>query len=107
MKLFLSLLQIVALMVFSSASCVADQRSSLDQASHAQIKLSGTCFFVDGFGTAVTNHHVVAGAEKIVVLAAGGSSSPAIITKVSENLDLALLSTGLQTPHFLSLAPIL
>jgi S1-C subfamily serine protease len=65
---------------------------------------SGTCFFVDGFGTAVTNNHVIEGHTNIEVIAANGSKSSATIIKSSKVLDVAILATGHQTPQFLTLA---
>ena len=66
---------------------------------------SGSCFFVDSFGTAVTNNHVIDGYSKIEVITASGSKSPATIIKSSNSLDIAVLGTGHQTPQFLTLAP--
>ena len=68
------------------------------------VKSSGTCFFVDGFGTAVTNNHVIEGHSKIEVIATNGSKSSATIVKASSILDVAVLATGHQTPQFLTLA---
>ncbi|RLC11987.1 MAG: hypothetical protein DRI24_18000 [Deltaproteobacteria bacterium] len=65
---------------------------------------SGTCFFVDGFGTAVTNSHVVEGHANIEVIAPNGSKSSATIIKASSVLDVAVLATGHLTPQFLILA---
>ena len=66
---------------------------------------SGSCFFVDSFGTAVTNNHVISGSSTIEVIAANGSNSSANIIKSSNSLDIAVLGTGHQTPQFLTLAP--
>ena len=65
---------------------------------------SGTCFFVDGFGTAVTNNHVIDGAHAIEVITANGSKSSATIIKASNVLDVAVLATGHQTPKYLTVA---
>ena len=65
---------------------------------------SGTCFFVDGFGTAVTNNHVIDGYSSIEIIAANGTKSSATIIKASNVLDVAILATGLQTSQFLTLA---
>jgi S1-C subfamily serine protease len=67
-------------------------------------KSSGTCFFVDGIGTAVTNHHVVYGSSNIEVITSDGSKSSAKLIKASDSLDTAVLSTGHMTPNYLSLA---
>jgi len=69
------------------------------------MNVSGTCFFVDSSGTAITNNHVVAGSSSIEVVASDGSKSPASVIKSSKILDIAVLSTGHQTPQFLTLAP--
>jgi hypothetical protein len=66
---------------------------------------SGTCFFVDNIGTAVTNNHVIEGHSDIEVVAANGSKSSAVVIKSSNSLDIAVLRTGHQTPQFLTIAP--
>lgn len=68
------------------------------------VKSSGTCFFIDSFGTAVTNNHVISGSSTIEVIAANGSKSSATLIKTSSILDVAVLATGHQTPQFLTLA---
>ena len=75
-----------------------------DSLTGQNVVSSGTCFFVDGFGTAVTNHHVVNGSSNIEVVTSDGSKSSAKLIKASDSLDTAVLSTGHMTPNYLSLA---
>jgi S1-C subfamily serine protease len=66
---------------------------------------SGTCFFIDAFGTAVTNSHVIEGQSNIEIVVTNGTKSSATVIKTSRSLDVAVLATGHQTSNFLTLAP--
>ncbi|MEJ8816386.1 S1C family serine protease [Lacibacter sp. H407] len=57
----------------------------------AVIKESGSAFLVDGKGYLVTNAHVLRNAKGIIVLNSKGAEFKAIIVKVDESKDIAIL----------------
>lgn len=52
---------------------------------------SGSGFIIDQSGTIVTNHHVIAGAQKLVVTLYDGSHYPARVLGSDAELDIAVL----------------
>ena len=56
---------------------------------------SGSGFFWDGFGHAVTNNHVIAGASRAIVRLADGRGFPARLVGRAPEHDLAVLHIGI------------
>lgn len=75
------------------------------QATQPQGTSFGTCFFIDGSGTALTNMHVIQDSTKIKVINSDGMSSDATVLVSSGGMDVAALTTNLKSPYYLTFAP--
>jgi len=58
----------------------------------------GSGFLIDAKGFVVTNHHVIAGADRIKVALDGGETFPATLVGVDKRTDLALLKIDAGRP---------
>ncbi len=55
---------------------------------------SGTGFFISAQGYAVTNHHVVEGAQELLVIYADGGRAPATVVGTAPDFDLAVIKVN-------------
>lgn len=67
------------------------QETPAPAAAPADSDVSGTCFFVNDSGLAVTNRHVVDNSLSIQVVLNDGSTHEAMLVRQQANIDLALL----------------
>ncbi|MBK7536463.1 MAG: trypsin-like peptidase domain-containing protein [Myxococcales bacterium] len=74
----------------SPADAAGDDATSAAPAAQ-ESEASGTCFFVNGSGLAVTNRHVVDRSLSIKIVLNDGSSHEAMLVRQQANIDLALL----------------
>ena len=65
---------------------------------------TGSCFFANSDGVALTNHHVIDGASAIFVITPDGTRHTARVVSQSASTDLAVLHTDSQPEAFLSLS---
>jgi S1-C subfamily serine protease len=65
----------------------------------------GSCFFVSGDGTVVTNHHVVDGRSEFKVIDTSGAQYKAVLEKSDQANDLAVLKVKASNHKYVSFAP--
>jgi len=66
----------------------------------------GSCFFVQGSGTVVTNHHVISNSSNINVIDHFGNSFNAVIEQLDPSNDLAILKVNTKKHHYINISPI-
>jgi S1-C subfamily serine protease len=78
-------------------------RASANVLSFTRLESTGTGFYVDDKGTIITASHVISDAENITVQCSGEPPKPAQTIKQSKRNDIAIITTGEPSMHFLPL----